>query len=196
MNVNFFKKNTNKIPCRNGDSCKFYQQGNCRYYHDSKQQADNEKNEAKYSDEDNTKELNAMLPNKFRILSQNVWCIFGVGGSRKKERLKLLMEQIKKEQPEIICFQELFVFSCLYINVLQEELTYIDTELVKLGYIYNNKQTESFLFGISNGLMMYSKYKFEECKLESYNNEHLSFPKNIINKGLIGGIFKLNNQSS
>ena len=113
------------------------------------------------------------LPTKFSILSQNTWCSFVYGGTERQKRLKILIDNIKTDNPDILCLQEMFIFA-LGPFLICGDFEYLHNELVNnLGYKYysNPKETLPTIWGGNNGLMVYSKYAMNECRSYAFDTK-------------------------
>ena len=135
---------------------------------------------------------------KFQILSQNTWCLPFLGGRRRRQRLQILINKIKEEQPAFVCLQELFLLSFCGIFMLCGDLKFVHTELVKLGYISctNPKDSLPTFFGLNSGLMIYSKYALETSGSFEYDGKELPFPKSLVCRGLTYAIYKVTDSES
>ena len=135
------------------------------------------------------------LPSKFSILSQNTWCSFVYGGPKRKQRLQLLIDNISKDNPDILCLQEMFMFA-LGPFLVCGDFKYLHDELVNnMGYKYYSdpKQTLPTIWGGNNGLMIYSKYKINECKSYSFDNK---IRRRFSAKGWISAKLKMDNDDT
>eukprot|EP01083_Nonionella_stella_P295432 1004116_1 len=74
------------------------------------------------------------------------------------------------------------------------DLYFANTELSKLGYVVSSdpKQSLPRWFGFNSGLMLYSKIPSQASGAFPYNATHLPFPKSLVCRGLIYGIYQIN----
>eukprot|EP01083_Nonionella_stella_P308906 1091912_1 len=130
------------------------------------------------------------LPTTFSICSHNIWCSFVYGGPKRKKRLQLLVDNIAKDQPDVICLQEMFVFS-LGPFVICGDFDYLHHQLVhSLGYTHYSNPTQSLpsLFGGNNGLMIYSKHRLHSCDSYAFDT---NIRRHFSAKGWLSASIKL-----
>mmetsp|Transcript_43959 Transcript_43959/g.53905 ORF Transcript_43959/g.53905 Transcript_43959/m.53905 type:complete len:134 (-) Transcript_43959:28-429(-) len=78
-------------------------------------------NKNEYNCNDNNIDSNTSYPKQIKILSHNIWLIFFIGGAKRQDRCDLLIKNIMKHRPDIICFQELFIGRLLFF-ILSNQL--------------------------------------------------------------------------
>lgn len=111
---------------------------------------------------------------KIKILSQNVWCVFGVGGSQRRKRLKLLIKNIKIDNPDIVCLQEMHLLGLGFL-ILCGDYLFVKKELIKLGYIYHNDPKLSTpYFGSSSGCVIFSKFPIINSSSNVFKNKRFA----------------------
>lgn len=132
-------------------------------------------------------------PKQIKILTQNIWCSYFAGGKNTNERIDVLTNHLSNDLPDIICFQECFIFG-LGAFVYGNKFSYLHQKMLNLGYIYfNNPIITLPYFGQNNGLIIYSKYKlinklsinnqFNKCRLLSkkgYTIDTVQFDNNKV----------------
>eukprot|EP01084_Bolivina_argentea_P246139 411981_1 len=122
------------------------------------------------------KQKNDSLP-ICKILSQNTWCRFGVGGPKRKDRLEILITNIKTDNPDIICFQEMDILG-IGLFLLCGDFLYIEKALFKLGYIFHSNPIKSTpFFGPSPGVVTFSKYPITDTQTYFFKNRAFAQPK-------------------
>lgn len=139
---------------------------------------------------ENTTNDRKLLPSQFSILSQNIWCSFFSFGAYRQKRLQLLFDNITKDNPDIICLQEMFIFSIGFCGVmLSGDFEYLHQRLLSIGYHFFNNPLETLpFFGCNSGLMIYSKYAMKETKGEAFDIKHRRY---ISCKGYLNAVFSV-----
>eukprot|EP01084_Bolivina_argentea_P227829 384863_1 len=131
--------------------------------------------------------LTGVSKSTIKVLSQNIWCVFFKGGKHRRKRLKILLNNIKTDNPDIICLQEMHILG-LGLLLLCGDYIYVQKHLIKQGYIYHTDPKLSVpIFGSSSGLVIFSKYPiinsisktFEHrrpCRYKGYIYANISIP--------------------
>lgn len=115
-----------------------------------------------------------------KILSHNIWCVFIKGGSNRKQRLQILIANIKKDDPQIICLQEMHLFGIGPFLVCGDFL-FLSKELTSIGYeYYTNPKRSTPLFGNNSGLMIFSKFPILEYHTNIFQHRRFGRFKGFI----------------
>eukprot|EP01084_Bolivina_argentea_P190777 327740_1 len=118
--------------------------------------------------------------NTVTILSQNLWCVFLIGGSNRRARLQLFIKKIDDEEPDIICLQEMNLFGIGFLIVCGDYL-FLERELFKRGFIYHtDPKLLTPYFGSSSGLVVFSKYKIAESTSTVFKHRRCARYKGFI----------------
>lgn len=138
---------------------------------------------------------NNIKPTKVGILSQNVWCVFVVGGAKRRKRLKILIENIAAsiDDIDIICLQEMCLLG-LGLFMACGDFQFVRKHLIKLGFIYHSdpKQGAPY-FGSSNGTVIFSKYPMYNIYESCFDSKYRRFGRW---KGYVSCLIKLGTNNS
>ena len=111
---------------------------------------------------------------QIKILSQNIWCVFFRGGGpERNKRLKILIDNVAKDNPDIICLQEMHLIG-LGPLLLCGDYLFVKENLIKLGYIHHSDPKESTpFFGSSSGCVIFSKYPIITSSSNIFKNRRI-----------------------
>ena len=111
---------------------------------------------------------------RISILTQNIWCVFFNGGMQRRKRLRILIDCIARDEPDIIALQEMSVLGLGFILLCGDYL-YVQKKLIKMGYIYHtDPKLSTPYFGSSSGCVIFSKYPITDSSANVFKHRRIA----------------------
>ena len=139
------------------------------------------------------------LPTNFSLLTHNIWLIFFIGGSKRRKRIDILIENIKIQEKEnnlqVLCIQEAFIFALSPFFMLCGDFEYLAKKLSEIGFIYYTDPKDSLppYIGINSGLVTFSKQPIYKYKCHTFKSQRLA---KYVKRGCVLTVFKLNDNEN